>query len=550
MFLAALSSALAAAFFPGGPMAAHGQETVALQYHFAGAANLAGNTNFDTARQVFAPPPARRFQDLVLDRLAGVFWHALQFDPGANPSQVLRPLLNDLLQAESQGSFGGNDKNRMDFVLAARLDEKRAQAWQKSLETALHGKGEPLTAEGFSGRIWSRAANNAFWMLRARDWLVVGRGDDLQAVRADYLQQIRQNNQPHPVMKDSWLGADVDWPLLAAWAPLTNCPFKLARTIVDVTASGGRFYATNYVSYPEPAPWQSQPWRIPKDLVSSPLSSFAAAQDLEAFLMPDQTVSRLEANPLTNQFFCWALWEMALQTYAAWPVADASNTLRRLGADAPAALNPILQARNHSELTWMAKDTQLTWTHLKLTSPTLQAVRSQSGDFLIAKVFPVDSKYAAPSDQLWSQFEGRDDVVYYGWELTGLRLRQWRLLTELLPIYPPITREQAARELKAAQAAKPPQTADKPLSPVFVTDAWLNELAPFLDKTPFTGKTVTVVTRTAPTELTVVRTSAFVFTGFELVLLSHWLADAPMGPVDLNLLPRAKMTGPSFQRPH
>jgi hypothetical protein len=50
--------------------------------------------------------------------------------------------------------------------------------------------------------------------------------------------------------------------------------------------------------------------------------------------------------------------------------------------------------------------------------------------------------------------------------------------------------------------------------------------------------------------LTIVRNSQFLFTGLEWVLLSHWLADAPMGPLDYNLLPMAKMTGPGVPRPH
>jgi hypothetical protein len=542
MFLAPLFPAVAAAFFPGGAAAAGGPGAVALQYHFDGTANLAGNTNFDIARKIFSLPHARRFQDLVLDRLAGVFWNALHFEGGANPSEVLRPLLDDLLQTESQGSFGGTNGSRMDFVLAARLNDNRAQAWQKGLEKALRGNGKAWTENGFSGRIWNRPGNYAFWMLRAGDWLVAGRGDGLQAIRSDYLQHIRQENRPRPVMKESWLGAEVDWPLLAAWAPLSNSPFKLARTIVDVTASGGRFHATAHVSYPDAVPWQSQPWRIPKELVGSPLSSFAAARDLEVFLAPDQRFSRLDANPLTNQFIFWALREMPLQTCAAWPVADATNALRKLGAEAPAALNPTLQTRDRSQLAWRAKETQLVWSHLQLTAPTLQGARARNGDFLVANLFPMPPKEAVPPGQLWSQFEGRDNLVYYGWELTGLRLMQWRLLTEILPIYPPPTPAQVAREQQAAQAAKSPQTAGKLLSPLFLTDAWLGELTPFL------GNTVTEVTRTSPRELTVVRNSPFLFSGLELVLLSHWLADAPMGPIDYNLLPRAKMTGPGL--PH
>jgi hypothetical protein len=36
-----------------------------------------------------------------------------------------------------------------------------------------------------------------------------------------------------------------------------------------------------------------------------------------------------------------------------------------------------------------------------------------------------------------------------------------------------------------------------------------------------------------------------------LLLLSHWLSDTPAGPLDMQLLPQAKMSGPGApQTPH
>jgi hypothetical protein len=46
--------------------------------------------------------------------------------------------------------------------------------------------------------------------------------------------------------------------------------------------------------------------------------------------------------------------------------------------------------------------------------------------------------------------------------------------------------------------------------------------------------------------LTVTRSAPFVFTGLELVWLSHWLADVPPGPVNMNLMPKAKISGPGM----
>jgi len=540
MFLAA---ALVCAAFTFEANALGSGDAVAIQYSFAGAADLAGNTNFNQVKVAFGLPPAKHFQDLVLDRLAGVFWNALQFDASSNATALLRPLLNDLLQAESFGSFGGRDTNRMDFVLAARLEAKSAAAWQNNLETALHGKGEPLTAEGFSGQRWNRPGNNAIWILRARDWTVAGRGEGLLVVRTEYLRHIKQDNRPVPLKTEGWLHAAVDWPLLATWAPLSHCPLKLARTVVDVTASKGKLRATASVSYPEAVHWEAQPWRIPKGLVGSPFSSFTAARDLAPYLQSNDALSRLSNNPLAGQLFCWALRTMPLQSYAAWPVTDATNLMRKLGTEAPAVLNPILEARNHTQLSWRPKKDELYWNHLQLTGPTLQAAHDKSGDFLLAELFPTEAKEPPPPEQLWSELEGHDDLVYYDWEVTGLRLLQWRVLSELLPVFQPPSPAEAARRQKAAQNAKLSPLNNQPQTPTAITEAWLAALS----LPP--ANTVTVVTRTSPTELTVKRNSQFLFTGLELVLLSHWLADAPVGPLDLSLLPMAKVSGPGLPPP-
>jgi hypothetical protein len=279
--------------------------------------------------------------------------------------------------------------------------------------------------------------------------------------------------------------------------------------------------------------------------VGGPLSSFAASRNLGAYLNLNESLSRLSSDPLTQQLFCWALREMPLENYAAWPVTDATRTLRELGATAPAVLNPLLTARDHTQLSWMPKDNRLLWMRLPLTGPILEAAHDPTGDFLVAKLFPMEPKSSVVSDQLWSQFEQREDVVYYDWELTGLRLMQWRLLSELLPVFPTPTAEEAARRQKAAQNAKPSPLSHQLQTPLAITEEWLSELA-----TPVLGNTVTEVARTSPTELTVTRNSQFLFTGLELVLLSHWLADAPVGPIDYSLLPRAKMSGAGIPPAH
>ncbi|HEY3861021.1 MAG TPA: hypothetical protein VGO59_03965 [Verrucomicrobiae bacterium] len=543
-FLAALSTALVSALMTGKSSAAGSADPVAAQYYFAGASDLAVNTNFARAWAIFHNPTGTRFMDLALDRWTSVFWDAFQFGPNANASTLLRPALNDLTGAESAGSFGGRDKDRLDFVIAARLNVERAGAWEKSLDVVMHGPGEALVEQGFSGHHWTLPGGGFFWILRARDWTVVGRGDGLSAVCAAYLQHIKQDNRPVAAVKDRWLSADVDWPRLAEWAPISNSPFKLARTVVDVTAENGRMHTTAHVIYPEAIPWTPTPWRIPKDLVNTPLNSFTATQDLQAYMMPNQLLSRLSGNPLAGQLFFWGLREMVLENAAAWPVADATSALRKLAAEAPAVLNPWLAARDKTQFDWFPKADRLIWSKLPFTTPAVDPAHGKDGDFLLAELFPFKPKIVPASDQLWGQFENRNDLVYYDWEITGPRLRQWRLLSELLPILPPPTHADDVRHENAAKNTKLPMIGNEPATPLIITEEWLAELSAVL------GNTVTEAVHTSPTELTVTRSSQFLFTSLELVELSHWLADSPIGPIDKSLLPFAKMSGPGMPRTH
>ena len=504
IFLAAISASLAAAI---APLNAAGEDAVAVQYHFAGASDLSHDTNFEAAGRILQSPAGAEFKTLVLNRLARVFWSDLQFDPGGEPDQALRPLLDDLLQVESVASFGASQDN-LSFVLAARLDSNRAQVWQQTLQAALREKAAPFTAEGFSGSRW----DNAFWIVQTPNWIVVGRGDGLASVRTDYLQQLQKTGRPWPALKDSCLQAVIDWPLLTAGNPAPPIPLKPARMTVDMTATGGRFHVTTYLSYPDAVPWTPQPWRIPKDLVREPLISFTATQGVEPYMQVNEVFSKLATDPFTNQFFCWAQRVMPFQSFMAWPVNDAGKVLKDLGREGVATVNPILAQWDHSQLSWVGASSEITWIKSAVMGPFLRVAPSKEGDYLLAGLFMGEENFPVAPDTLWTQFENRSDIVYYNWELTGVRVRQWRLFCELTPLLAPVSGHGSSTA-----------TGKKSMPPLFVVENWLTELESAL------GNTVTEVTRTAPDELTVTRSAPLVFTGLELVWLSYWLADVPAG---------------------
>ncbi|MGD0812197.1 MAG: hypothetical protein ABSA83_01215 [Verrucomicrobiota bacterium] len=518
-----------------------------LRFHFTGAADLARNTNVAIARAVFAQPSTIAYEYLVLNRLAVNLGAALHFQTKGETVALLRPLLDDLLRSESMAGMGGAPGKPINFVLAVQLDPRRTEVWQQNLKAALRGPGEVLRVGKFSGQQWNKGAGDSFWIMAARDWMLVGRGGDLTAVRSDYLQRIQKFGRPGPELITNWFEADVDWPQLANWFPLTSCPLKLARTAISISAEPGSFYMTGHVLYPEPVQWQARPMSLPTHLVREPLLSFATGQNVEPYLKSDGTLSRICTNPLGDQFYFWSMSEVAFQSYAAWPVNDSRKTMLTLSTQAIDTLNPKLHQFDGTKLDWLPKRHQLLWARHEFIDPVLNAAPTNDGQFLVAHVFPLSKGKGPAPKALWEQIQDRTNLVYYDWELTGPRAQHLLTMTEEVPILRMLDigpREPAVAGTNAAKPGSDTSLAPDVASRLNTQKQWLLGLAPFL------ANTVTEVTRTSPKELTVVRNSSFVFSSLELVLLSHWLADTPAGPLDWSLLPQAKMSSGMPARTH
>jgi len=489
------------------PGATNDAANVAAWYHCAGGAQLTGNTNLPTLQKALALPSAAPVRELVLARISGLLAGSFQCGTNSSAALLLEPLLSDVLQTESLGSFGGSATNPLNFVLALRLDAKRAQLWQDNLGKAFGGPGEKFATEEFNGWRWNRGASDSFWIVPARDWLLVGRGNEFLPVQAEYLRQVKLHGCPAPPLTDYWLEADVDWARLAAWFPDWSQLLKPARIKVSVAGENDTLRLTARVVYPEAMPWKSGSWQMPADLVQGPIISFTAGQDVAAFLNLGPAFSRLDGHPLTNQFYVWALSGMPFLTYMAWPMVNASNVLEKLSTEASAAFNPGLKRFNGTELLWVANQRKLVLSHLRVMSPTLEAVQDKTVEFSLLSLFPLMRANKPAPDELWKQIKGRTNLVYYDWELTGSRLQIWRLLGRML-----LTRRHVPTD-DEAEASR-------------IEDKWLGELG------VLAGNTITEITRVAPNELSVVRNAPVGFTGIEMFLLSDWLSAVGSPPID------------------
>jgi hypothetical protein len=287
---------------------------------------------------------------------------------------------------------------------------------------------------------------------------------------------------------------------------------------------------TSQVTYDHPIDWHPQPWNVPTNLVKQPLASFSTGQNVEAFLKSDDTLSHLCTDPLSGQFYFWSMTQMPFQSYIAWPAENPTNLMLQLSTQLPAAINPSLKALNETELSWDPKRNQILWMKMNLTLPMMGPVPPRDGDFLIAGLFFQSPGTGPAPSALWEQFKGRPDLVYYDWELTGPRILELRLLTQAFPIMQALGMDPSGNVIRDRDTGMRLATEER----------WLEALTGQL------GNTVTEVTKTGPSELTVIRNSPLLFSSFELVLLSHWLSDTPAGPVNKSLLPQPKISGPGI----
>jgi hypothetical protein len=475
---------------------------VAVQFHCAGGAQLAGNTNLTALRKVLALRSTTNFEDLSLTRIAGLLRSRLRLGTNPAAASTIEPLLSDVAGAESLGSFDCASSRDLAFILSLRLDGNRAQVWHENLARAFDGSGEPYASEGFNGWRWNTGASNSFWIIPAQDWLLAGSGDEFLPLQAEYLQKVKAQGRPAPPLQSNWLEADIDTQRLGGWLRL----LKPAQIRLTVAPKEDGLRVAMQVKYARSIPWKPEPCQIPVDLIRGQIISFTAGQDVAAFLTLNPALCHLDYNPLTNQFYFWALGQMPLLNYMAWPVANATNALQQLATEAPGAFNADLKRFNGTELVWQPDAHRLFLQNVRMFVPGLEAVRDDDGQFLYVSSFPSSSKRKPAPDALLAQVKGRTNLVYYDWEVTGMRLQEWQMLSKMI----------ANRSVGQ----------DKGAMEAFATEnKWMGGLMSLV------GNTVTEITRVAPDELSLVRTSPLGFTAVELTLLSDGLCDANAGPI-------------------
>jgi len=471
-----------------------------LRCQFVGTAQLASSPDATKLRQIGALPTTAGFRDEVFQKLARAphqFWLANLPAGVADQSSLIRPLLDDLLTAESFLEVRGPIE-RSETVLAIQLNDSRAGVWQTNLWRLVQewrlGMPQVCTVEGYKGwELKRKDAPTLVRCVRARNWMLLSLGADRLPLLPTLAQQVNKNGRPVPALQNAWFDLAADWPALRTWLPVF-AEYRLPPTRLTLVGKGEYLRTEARLFYSEKVPWTPAPWKIPTGLIKDPVISFTAGQGLSALLGDAKGVADLGVKPLPDQFCMWAQPAVFAQSYVAMPVANATNAVRQLSQSLPR----FVQARFSSlrgRFAYVSNRAELFWQGLPLAEPGLRPHREGGCDYLLAGLFPLAPGSNAAPPALYAQLSGRKNLIYYDWEITQERLVHARPLYQLLDIL-------HHRQFTSTNTP---------------SHRWLREVGPLL------GNTVTEVTLDSPKELALVRKSHIGLTGFELYTLARWV---------------------------
>ncbi|HOK78077.1 MAG TPA: hypothetical protein PLW35_10195 [Verrucomicrobiota bacterium] len=476
-------------------------------WHFVGAASLSGNTNATRLQKVLSEPSTRNLVDDVVKKFARATTNLVPANarlPGGDHTSLIAPLIRDILDHESAGVVSLDVAGHsLQLDLAIKLPPQRASVWLANLKKALGMLGATAPSEvqfevykGIEAK-WDGTACTVR-VLEAGNWLLLSWGSGAQSMAATWLARIKSEGRPVQPDKEAWLAIQAD---LERTAELLNWSRTIAwpQTKLQVVGRGPNLRTVAQMTYSRPPGFRVEPWRIPTNTISEPLVSFTAIQGLRPWLSSQQWVKDSGVKSVPNQLFVWGQAHIPFRTYMAWEMEDMSDSLQRLARYLPSAVTNHLYWTRFAFIDSETNKLRYVWRRLPIVEPFVQQAPTADKGFVMAGIFPPDTKVVPAPQELYAQIIGRTNLLYYDWELSQVRVDDWRRMKEVYWMI-------------AGYESLPTNSAVR---------LWLADTNVFrhLDNA------VTEVTCTSPAELNLVRSSSVGFTSLELVLIARWLED-------------------------
>ena len=457
------------------------QPDLLAQIHFAGVQKISADTNVLAFTNEFCSAEALALRAATANKLAAWLPGWLQQNTGVtvpDGAAKLRPLFDDLQQAEWFLEARTTANGKPEVALAIKLADSRAQLWRMNLKPLF-----PTATFKTTG-----------------GWLVFDTGPDAPKLG----DRLKISTPPA-----GWLAVDVSWPRLAQWFPKLK-ELALPETQLTVTAANANLLINGKLFFPENLALTLEPWRVPTNSLHQPFISFTAVRGFANWWRTQPWAQPYQLAPVPNQLFSWALPNIPYQTFAALPVPNAADALQQ----AYARLKPPVESSQPNTM-MMPFSLELTNNEITLggvpfIAPFIQAKTEPEGQFLLAGAFPNTPRSKPLPPELFTRLAEKN-LVFYHWEITAERMPQVLNLGQLSYVL----------------------TSHKQLDADSPAGKWMLKISPTL------GNTTTTVTQSGPAEMTVARKAPGAFTAVELFALASWLGAEDFPGCNLKLPPRS-----------
>lgn len=495
--------------------------------HFIGTDQLLADTNAVTLMRMGSLNETAALKKDLLEKLATAPGRAmgLATNVTAELAAGMRPLLDDLIAAESYLEVRDREGGSPEWAVAVRLNEDRVKAWDAGLKGIGAGLGcgpaTPLSVDGATGwEATTQGGKDVFRFIALEGWAVFGVGAGDRSLPGEMVASIGVSGVPAPGGTEDALQVTIDFPKLVdqtGWVRWAGLPF------IDIQSrvTDDNVRSTGSLVFPEALSLKSEAWRIPTNTIHDPLVSFTAAKGIAPWLEKQAFYQAVKLKETPNQAFAWAMAGPFSLSHLAVPAPDSTNQMRALFPRLDQLSQEELKKRGLGSITNVAKSTMSQWIDAIpiAARPYLRTSEEPTDDFLMMGLLPVGHGQFTnpPPAALVAHVAKKENLIYYDWEITQARLSQLKLVFQFASWL-------SARPKLAANTA---------------ADKWVNAIGASL------GNTATEITLASPRELKLVRRSHLGLSAFELMSLAYWAGgdEFPLDKMRLPFLPLRESGG-------
>lgn len=416
--------------------------TPVLRFHWLGKQRLATEANATNFMAIWNLPESARLEAQTLDKLATASWRLWQTNVAVSnaPTALLRPLLDDVVQAESYLEVSGATNQPGELVFAIRLSADRAALWATNLPPVLqslartNSEARPSSA-GLGADFTLHTSHFALNLSRSGDWTLLSarlstNSSQPSTLLESFRSRIATTQTPFAARATNyWIELETDTFVFlphffaAASRPLALLQSNSPHLSLRVGGEAGNVRTLGELIFPKPVRAELEPWNIPTNLVHDPLIGFLAVRGFRPWLSAlgwDEV--RWDKSP--NQAFFWAQDGAAPLHFFAVPSATASNQTIRFGDYLLTNVNPLMATSASVQNTPLGSfervpDSQrLRWKGLPLLTPNLDWVDNDGNPFITGGLFINRLTNRPVPVGLLQQFHQESDLLLYDWEIT------------------------------------------------------------------------------------------------------------------------------------